>query len=475
MSGAFSTYKGATDLYPAQREAIFSPERISIIEASTKAGKTIGCLAWLLEQAVLHGRPGRNFWWVAPVYGQARIGYRRMKRKVPPELYKPNETNLELTFVNGAIMQFRSAEKPDALYGEDVYAAVLDEASRMREESWHAVRSTLTATRGQVRIIGNVRGRKNWFYRLARAAENGAAGMSYHRLTAWDAAQAGVLSMEEVESARDDFERLGRMDVFEQLYMAKAAEDGGNPFGIDAIRRCVQPVTGAQPIVGGVDLAGRGATTASQSEDVGDRGARDYTAIVLLDRNGATSAFSKFQAPHQETEQRIFQRCGRVPLLIDSTGAGDPVVERLQRRGDMRVEGFTFTSRSKQDLMERLAIAIANGEVSFPEEIADELETFEYEYTRTGVRYSAPPGLHDDLVCALALAVWKMPWRRAAAPPIGVGSTSKWYSSPDAEAYRRYQETLKPTEMAAGEQAPAAQEPPPVPMVVGGRASKWTA
>ena len=37
--------------------------------------------------------------------------------------------------------------------------------------------------------------------------------------------------------------------------------------------------------------------------------------------------------------------------------------------------------------------------------VPDELETFEYVYTRTGVRYSAPDGLHDDCVCALALAV----------------------------------------------------------------------
>jgi hypothetical protein len=33
------------------------------------------------------------------------------------------------------------------------------------------------------------------------------------------------------------------------------------------------------------------------------------------------------------------------------------------------------------------------------------LETFEYEFTRIGVRYTAPDGLHDDCVCALALAV----------------------------------------------------------------------
>jgi hypothetical protein len=34
----------------------------------------------------------------------------------------------------------------------------------------------------------------------------------------------------------------------------------------------------------------------------------------------------------------------------------------------------------------------------------DELENFEYEYTKTGVRYSAPDGSHDDCVMSLALA-----------------------------------------------------------------------
>ncbi len=55
--------------------------------------------------------------------------------------------------------------------------------------------------------------------------------------------------------------------------------------------------------------------------------------------------------------------------------------------------------------MEGLAVAIQKQEIGFPDGvIANELESFEYEYTRTGVRYSAPSGMHDDTVCALALA-----------------------------------------------------------------------
>jgi hypothetical protein len=55
--------------------------------------------------------------------------------------------------------------------------------------------------------------------------------------------------------------------------------------------------------------------------------------------------------------------------------------------------------------MEGLAVAIQQGNVKFPDgPLRAELEAFEFVYSRTGVHYSAPVGLHDDGVCALALA-----------------------------------------------------------------------
>jgi hypothetical protein len=91
---------------------------------------------------------------------------------------------------------------------------------------------------------------------------------------------------------------------------------------------------------------------------------------------------------------------------VDATGVGDPIVERLQRMGEGHFNGFKFTPQSKQQLMEGLAVAIQNQEISFPEgPIVSELEAFEYVYTRTGVRYSAPEGVDDDCVMALALAL----------------------------------------------------------------------
>ncbi len=72
----------------------------------------------------------------------------------------------------------------------------------------------------------------------------------------------------------------------------------------------------------------------------------------------------------------------------------------------MDVEGYKFTAPSKQQLMEGLAVAIQKTSIRFPAGvIKSELDSFEYEVTRTGVKYSAPSGSHDDCVCALALAV----------------------------------------------------------------------
>ena len=380
-------------LYPAQHAAIFAPQRYSIIEASTKAGKTMGCIVWQMAQCM--GRVG-NHWWVAPVYSQARIAYGRAKAYLPRDLYTANETRLELTLLNRSVWSFRSAEKPDNLYGDDVLSVVIDEASRMREAAFIALRSTLTATQGPMRIIGNVKGRGNWFYRAARKAQSGAPGYSYHKLTALDAVAAGVFPRSEYEDAKDALPE----HVFRELYMAEPADDGGNPFGLRAIDDCVGAMSSNPPVVWGWDVA----------KSV------DWTVGIALDADGAVCRLERFQRSWGATKAVMVEASAGVWSLMDSTGVGDPVLEDVKMMG-MRVEGFKFSSTSKQQLMEGLAAAIQQGKLRVPAgPIVNELEVFEYEYTRTGARYSAPPGLHDDCVCALALA-WRAYERRQRTQP----------------------------------------------------------
>jgi len=375
-------------VYKKQEEAIFCEERYGVVEASTKSGKTVGCIIWLLEKA-LAGEDGQNYWWVAPVYPQAEIAYRRIKAWLPRWTYEHNDSKLFVRLPNGAMIWFKSAEKPDSLYGEDVYAAVIDEASRVREESWWAIRSTITATQAPVRIIGNVKGRKNWAYRLARRAEQGDPDHHYAKITAYDAADAGVLEYAEIEDAKRQLPE----HIFRELYLAEPGTDEGNPFGITAIRSCTLPedqLSSDRPVAWGWDLA----------KSV------DYTVGIALDKHGDTARFHRFKSDWEFTVQSVKQRTKRVAAYVDSTGVGDPIVERLRKEGGRNFRGYKFSTQTKQQLMERLAVAIQNHEIRFPDgPIVNELESFEYTYNAHGVKYSAPDGLHDDCVIALGLAV----------------------------------------------------------------------
>lgn len=392
-------------LYAKQLEAIYSASRYSIIEASTKSGKTVGCMCWLVEQAWL-GRAGWEYWWVAPIYEQARIVFRRLKRGLTPTTFTTNESDTTITLANGAVLRFKGADNPDSLYGEDVHAAVIDEATRVKEEAWFAVRSTLTATRGKVRIIGNVKGRRNWAYRLARRAESGEPDMHYARITAYDAIQAGVLAQQEIDDARSQLPE----GVFRELYEAEPSDDEGNPFGINAIRACLEPLhTHCTPVCWGWDLARANDWTwgiaLCEHARVCASERWNQTQYPTLDADAdASDSHPQFW---EVTLRRIRDLVGRTPAAVDSTGPGGPIDQALN--GNLRnIEGFVFTSKSKQLLMEGLAVAIQQREVGFPEGILQhELEAFEYAYSRTGVRYSAPEGMHDDGVCALALAVYK--------------------------------------------------------------------
>ena len=66
-----------------QKKILFSRARFTITEASTKVGKTHSHIIWLFGKAHEQERAdGKNYWWVAPVYSQAKIAFKRLKRNL---------------------------------------------------------------------------------------------------------------------------------------------------------------------------------------------------------------------------------------------------------------------------------------------------------------------------------------------------------------------------------------------------------
>jgi hypothetical protein len=403
-------------LYNYQTAILNSPARFTVTIASTKVGKTASHIVWLFEEA-LKCKANQSVWWVAPTFGQAKIAYNRMKVQISDKsLFTANETNLVLTLVTGAKIEFKTGEKPDNLYGDDVYAFVFDEFTRAREAAWFALRSTITSTAGRGKFIGNAKGRKNWGYKLAMRAKSGQEkDYAYFKITAYDAANEGMLTkdgrpfIDEIEAAKKDLPEA----VFNELYLAEASEDGSNPFGLKYIAACCHPDLSKQPSVCyGIDLARK----------------VDFVSIIGLDKLGYMSHYHNFNKVSWQHTIDTIRYLPNKPMAVDSTGVGDVVVSQIETTHD-DIEPYVFTQRSKQRLMEGLAIAIQGRRIIIADDgdvvngtgkLRHQLEQFEFEYTRTGVKYSAPEGEHDDDVMGLALAWHK--WQTASQQ----GEISVW-------------------------------------------------
>lgn len=380
-------------LYQAQHEMVYCAERYSIVEASTKAGKTFACIIWQIS--MVFSLIGEH-WWIAPTTDVSRIAYKRAKKMLAQAKVKVtlNDTRQEITFLNGSLWRFRGSENEDSLYGEDVYSVVIDEASRCKPHTWAAARSLVTSTGGKIRAIGNVRGKRNWFYRLARKA-NAAMRMAqrdrrksifrYTKLTAYDAVKGGVLPASEIEDARQTLPE----DIFKALFLAIANDDGLNPFGPEFLEQAKQAVLSSRPTIAyGVDVAKK----------------RDWLVIVGLDDEGQITQLhrEKFLS-YPQIEELIVRTCGHTPTYVDQSGVGEAVFDYCVRRMD-NLYGFVFTKSSKLDLYDDLARQVQHGRIGVLDGLMmSEFEAMEIAWDEGRKHYESTAD-HDDTVSATALA-----------------------------------------------------------------------
>jgi hypothetical protein len=400
--------------HPKQHELINAFELIKGIRfvvgaCGTKFGKTYGCTIRLVKEA-WENKNSLN-WWVAPTYDQAKMAYGLVKRLLPKDTFIEKVADLKIILLepDGAehsVIQFRSADNESSLRGYAVNFCIIDEASRISFESFVSVMTTLTHTRGRAIIISTPKGR-GWFYDIYQRGEklnaDGTPRFSADNpdpFPEWIAIRMPTsanptVPRQSIEEARRNLPE----DVFAQEYLAVFQLQSAGVF--KNIRGCIKgtlerPIPGRQYVMG-VDLARL----------------RDFSVIIVMDKlRKHVVYFEKFNQISWEVQYHRIIRVARQyyspSVSIDSTGIGDPIVETLRNAG-VRVEPYKIgSSAAKQQLIEKLRVCIEQGRISYPKifDILLELESYEYKMTEGNVvKYSAPPGKHDDCVIALALAV----------------------------------------------------------------------
>jgi hypothetical protein len=164
--------------------------------------------------------------------------------------------------------------------------------------------------------------------------------------------------------------------------------------------------------------------------DIGQ--ATDPTALAVVQHDRGRLAVRHLErvplgTPYPETAQRIAAVLRALPgpadLIIDATGVGRAVADILRADGLAPI-AVTFTAGKvarggpdgwrvpKRDLVRVLAGALEDGRLqvarSLPEAdvLVQELAAFSRTVSASGRDNYAGRGAHDDIVCAVAVAVW---------------------------------------------------------------------
>jgi hypothetical protein len=360
-----------------QRRVLDEAKRFNAVCCGRRWGKSRLAINLISEPSIESFPTG----YFTPTYKLLENTYKECIAALSPIISKKHD-NQFIELITGGIIDFWSLDNPQAGRSRKYKRVVIDEAAFVKNlwEAWtEAIRPTLTDLKGDAWFLSTPKG-KNDFYKLFMRGKGGEENWASWQMSTYTNPYIDPL---ELDDAKRDLPEI----AFNQEYLALFSDNVANPFGLDHISRCIYPLSSNPVVCFGIDLAKK----------------HDWTVITGLDKFGQVCYFDRFQKDWKQTKETIFA-LPSAKLCVDSTGAGDPIAEEIARERETQM--FWFTSKSKQQLMEGLAFAIQNRAVTVLDGVMkDELDSFEYEYSRTGVKYNAPSGLHDDCVCSLALAL----------------------------------------------------------------------
>jgi hypothetical protein len=202
----------------------------------------------------------------------------------------------------------------------------------------------------------------------------------------------GLAPATEIDGARETLPD----HIFRQEYLADFIDNGSGVFSNIPIKDNVERT---YKYFAGIDL-GR---------------ADDYTVLTILNERAEMVYCDRWR---HSSWQSIVD--AMVPILnqykpktyIEVNSIGDVIFEQIKALCS-DIHPFMTTSKSKQEAVEALQVAIQNKEFSMMDIdwLKKEFDLFTYEYSAKSrsIKYSAPVGFHDDGVmsCCIAYQAFK--------------------------------------------------------------------
>jgi hypothetical protein len=302
--------------HPGQRTVLDGCRRWNVVCCGRRWGKSTLAIHRLIGPA-LEGDPVAYF---SPSYRMLSEVWRELVSILAPVTAASNATERRISLVTGGVVDMWSMTNPDSARGRRYRRVIIDEAAHVGNlsDAWNSViRPTLTDFRGEADLYSTPRG-TNFF----KAAFDWGQDPLMPDWASWQMPTVAnpYIDPDEVEAARRQLPER----VFTQEYLAFFLEDAGGVFrkvseAVDAGRSTDSPPVPGMAHVMGIDLAK----------------VADFTVITIVDKTGRQVYFDRFNQISWELQISRIKHAAALykveAVVLDSTGVGDPIFERLQR------------------------------------------------------------------------------------------------------------------------------------------------
>lgn len=370
-----------------------------VINIFRQYGKSFVCryltLVWMQQPNTVVG-------YITQTSRLAKDIYKKFLAMYPEELIKSKDgKDFIIELVNGSKLIFFSVEQTHAIRGFTLDYLIWDEVSHCREYTadgehlYYNIVAPLLDAKGKKEIfISTPNGAQGFFYDEAMKGKNGEKGYAYVVINVYN---DETKSPEWVEEKKKGYPERSWQQEYECLFL-----EGGASFFTN-FSRCFYETDfdWSGKLYAGIDFSSVGS---------------DDTVLSFENNKGQCIQYiisGDLDSKYRQMASRLAQAGRGLELcLMESNSIGEvmgnEVLKLLPPYLRKRVD-FIYTSNStKQDYIEKLALDIEKGNISFMEDnqtLNEQFKVFSYTVSKTGKKvFNALPGFHDDHVISCALA-----------------------------------------------------------------------
>ena len=375
----------------------YRSSHIHCVKAKRQIGKSFIIINELLRFAINYTNTVSCC--LSPTLNQARKIYKQILKVTDQTgvIIKKNDSLLEIEFINGSVLVFKSAEQRESLRGYTFNGILcIDEAAYISDEVWSIIRPTCDVYQAPILMVSTPKFRMGFFF---ETFQMGFLDKYKGRITSYDLCKfdtSALLSKEQLELYRQMLPK----NMFVTEYEGEFLDSESIVFG--DFKQCIGVNGDYNELYVGIDWG----------SGVGS----DNTVVTALNENNemvfqlAFNNKSTMEQINYITEYLSGFGNKVKHIVAECNGLGKPLCDNLKEKIKKIpiVEWYT-TNQNKIELINKLQVAFEQRKIKILDDDAliAELSIFEAKMNAKGtVQYGAPVGGNDDRVLSLLFALY---------------------------------------------------------------------